>query len=288
MMASDDIFQVNWASLPEFGMSAFIGRTESGKSTGMVECAYQQRHRYDMVMVFCDSADDVVKYSRIFPGAFVFEGWNESALEAAYDVQNENLVKGKPTSLLVMIDDCGFDAKVLRSKVFMRLACNGRHRRIRTLIALQDPKQLLPSIRGQIKHVFVAAEKSRPMRQRIFEVFNPMFSTFAEFDHVMQLCTQDHRMMVMNMHQSSGPDLNQNVFWCKPPFPWRQFTIPSAKRRRRAIWRFSHEWQTMARPSGGGGAVLRRATSGSGGHGVTTLQAIQTARALLKSRQTRR
>ena len=244
-----DIFRFDYSTLPTFGMTLFVGRTESGKTSGMYETMFRQRHEYDIVLIMCDSVEDCMKYAKVCPTAFVYEGWNEKAVQELYDIQQDNIRNGVHTSALIVCDDLGFDSKTLTGKLFKRIACNGRHARIRTLLAVQDPKQIKPDIRGQIKQVFVAPEKSPQNRERVFECFNPCFANYKEFDRAMLRCTKDRRQMVMYMHQGSGDRLRDNVFWTLPPPAFvRKFRIPS-EQRKSGVWNFSNEWGKRAPPT---------------------------------------
>jgi hypothetical protein len=284
-----DIFRFDYSTLPKYGMTLFVGRTESGKTSGMVEVMYHQRNYYDIVLIMCDSVEDCISYGQICPGAFVFEGWSEQAVTALYEIQQDNIRKGIHTSALIVCDDLGFDSKTLGGKLFKRIACNGRHARIRTLLAVQDPKQIKPDVRSQIKQVFVAPEKSPPSRIRIFECFNPCFANFKEFDKTMMQCTKDRRQMVMYMHQSSGERLCDNVFWTLPPRAFsRKFCIPSNNRAN--VWGFSKEWGKRPAVSKLAQGALRETTRRAidQTRALTAGAALADVRSLLHARQTKR
>lgn len=286
-----DIYRFDYSTLPRYGMTLFIGRTESGKTSGLVEVMFHQRDNFDVVLIMCDSVEDCMCYAKICPGAFVFEGWNEQAVQSLYEIQQDNIRKGVHTSALIVCDDLGFDSKTLGGKLFKRIACNGRHARIRTLVALQDPKQIKPDVRSQIKQVFVAPEKSPPSRLRIFDCFNPCFSNFKEFDKTMLRCTKDRRQMVMYMHQGSGDRLCDNIFWSLPPRAFtRKFRMPSEKRCN-DVWGFSKEWGKRAptKPSVAADQGLRQTTrraQEAKTHMLTTGAALADIRSLIHARQT--
>lgn len=227
------VYQFDYKTLPKFGVTVFCGRTESGKTSALMEFFYRQRHEFDLVMVFCDSADDCMKYESLCPGAFVYEGFNQTALETLYAIQQANTRAGRKTRALVILDDLAFDRKTLTSKTMKRLFCNGRHARIRTYITLQAPKQIPPEMRKQVKHVVIAREKNPNERKKVFDAFNNVFLTFNEFDRYMRYCTQDYKQMVLYMFQGSSDRVEDNVFWVKPKYPWRKFRCPSRR---------SHAW----------------------------------------------
>lgn len=247
LAAAAQVYKFDFSTAPECGITLFIGGTESGKSSGMVTWAYEQRDRFDVCIVFCDSMDDVMKYEKIVPGCFVFEGYHPSVIERIYNIQQENTRKGIPTYVMLIIDDCGFDKKTMRSdKMLARLASNGRHGRFRTLLAIQDVTQLGPDVRKGAKHVVLAKEKRPPYKRRIYEHFNPCFKSYDEFERVFDAVAQDNRQMVMYMFQGSTSNaIVDNVWWFKPMWPWPSFTIPTKERRRgKAVWSFHGQWVT--------------------------------------------
>jgi hypothetical protein len=276
------VFKFDFSTMPPYGITLYVGGTESGKSSGMVETMYWQRDLYDVCIIMCDSVDDVMKYEKIAPGAFVFEGYHPEVIERFYAIQQRNTRRGIKSSVLLVVDDCGFDDKTMRNdKQLKRLASNGRHARIRTLLAIQDVTQLAPAVRKGAKHVVLAKEKRPPYKRRLYEYLNPCFKSFEEFEAVFDAVAQDNRQMVMYMFQgSTSNEIVDNVWWFKPSWPWRDFKIPSPERlgsQAAALWRFHKSWIRQPPPAVATGlkqpqsAIIKalRSTNGGGPRKVT-------------------
>ena len=239
------VYHFDFSTAPNYGITLFVGGTESGKSSGLVTWLYNQRNDFDVCIVFCDSMDDVMNYEQIAPGCFVFEGYHGDVIERVYAIQQQNTRDGVETRVALVIDDCGFDKKALRNdKQLARLASNGRHARFRTYLAIQEVTQLGPDVRKAAKHVCLAKEKRPPYKKRIYEYFNPCFKTYDEFEAVFDAVAQDNRQMVMYMFQGSNSnEIVDNVWWFKPQWPWPKFRIPTPERRRgKAVWTFHQSW----------------------------------------------
>lgn len=294
----DTVYQLDFRRIPLFGSTPFVGRTGSGKTAAMMEMAYHQRHAYDIAMVFCDSADDAAEYARRFPGAFIYDSWQPDRLQALYDAQQDNTRRGIDTAALVIIEDFGYDRKVWTAGIVRRVHNNGRHARIRLLYSVQSPKTIEPALRSQVSWVVIAYEKAPQYREKIYEAFNPMFRTFAEFDRTMAICTTNHRCMAMFMLQGGSDALCDNVFWYQPAFPMRMFRIPS-ERRNRAAWAFhQRHLRTPRLPMATAGGVPRviavphvhgrtvtSAVRGAEARAPNTVQMLSTVRALVRLRE---
>jgi hypothetical protein len=288
LQEQDTVYQLDFSKLPAFGAIAFVGRTGSGKTAGIFELAYQQRHEYDIVLVFCDSADDAMEYEKRFPHAFVFEGWKPEAVEALYEIQQANTRKRIWTTALIIIEDFGYKNGIWNSELMKRVHNNGRHARIGVRYSIQNPKTITPGMRQQLPWVMLAPEKSPKVREKLFEAFNPIFRTFADFERTMRNCTSNHRMMAMFMQQGPSDALCDNVFWFKPAFPYRMFSIPTPERVRasQAVRKFSKKW--LRRVPGKApvvtGRVVTSAVRGPAARAPATVQTLSTVRALTKMR----
>jgi hypothetical protein len=289
MDASPQVFQLDFSKLPLGGITAFVGGTESGKSTAMVEMLYQQRNEFDLVIVMCDSMDDCMEYAKIVPEAFVFEGYRPDVINAVYNEQQKNTLQGHKTRVAFVLDDLGYDKSLRTCKTLARVANNGRHARIRTYLAIQDVKQMPPAVRKAMKHIVLAKEKRLEFQRRIYDSFNPCFDSFEEFQRVFQAVApvEANRCMVMYMFQGcASRRAEDNVWWMEGRIPWRKFQVPNpAKRRGKAVWDFNRSFMVAQKPGPAGSApqepLLRTGQSGDGAAahmtgGVRIVDAVRT------------
>lgn len=208
-------------SLPKFGVLVFVGRTDSGKSRMQKEILYHIRKKYDVFVVMSGSKETSFDLENHIPPLNIYDKLDLNTLQEIYEKQEfmreRELRGGKrcPTLVLIM-DDVAYERKsIVASTICSRIFFNCRHAKILCLISIQDPKLITPALRMQSRKIFVAQEKNKLNRLRIFQAFNPCFDDFEDFDKVMKMCTQNYEQMVLNNEQSGSDELKDNVFYFK-------------------------------------------------------------------------
>jgi hypothetical protein len=202
-----------------------IGKTKSGKTVLMEDILSYKRHYFKRAVIMTGSPGAAKTFKAHFPQIFIHDTYDEGLLERLLDLQvyNDNLNQLQP--LLIVLDDLGYMAKdIQKSEVIKRIFMAGRHFKILLILSMQYCKAFEPDLRSNVDYIFVCFEKNPLNRRRIYEAYNTIFPTFAEFDRVMVDCTRDREVLVLSNTFSQSIDVCDNVFWYKAPFPvldWR-------------------------------------------------------------------
>ena len=125
-----------------------------------------------------------------------------------------------PRAFLIL-DDCLFDDTWIRQESTRYVFMNGRHVDLTTMITMQYPLGVPPSLRTNVDFVFILRENIIGNRKRIYENYAGMFPTFDMFCQFMDQCTENFECLVI-CNSSSSNKLEDQVFWYKasdhPPF----------------------------------------------------------------------
>lgn len=193
----------------------FVGRSGSGKTYAINDIVYHKRH-FPLAMGIFGSADTAAEFATKIPDLMIHNSWDEKMMTEIYERQERDVKLNRAAPLLIIIDDLMHQKNLLdHSKVMQRIFFSGRHARILLLLSMQYCKNLGPDMRQQVQFTFLTFEKLPMYRRKIFDTFNNVFETYAEFDAVMRSVTQDYTMMVLSNVFNQSNSVRDNVFWYK-------------------------------------------------------------------------
>lgn len=229
----------------------FIGGSGTGKSHAVTSILYHNRDiPAGIVMSGTEEGDPY--WSRHVPDLFIYNAWQPEKLEEMIDIQKkkkkgleifdtnieyckQNNRLGDVTILqrrrqqeeasmrkFVIIDDCMFQSGISRTETLRKLFMNGRHWNIFVMLTIQYCMGLDISLRGNAGYVFVCREPIISYRRKIYESFLGMLPTFSVFEKVMDSCTQNYEVLVLDRTvKSTNPE--HALFWYKaaPTYTFR-------------------------------------------------------------------
>lgn len=202
--------------VPDLGVVVFVGRSGSGKTVAITDMLYHKRKKFDRFLVMSGSSDTAAHFGKHIPPIFVFEGFDEQRIESIYREQEINVAKGVCKPIMIILDDLMYQSKALqKSEVMNRIFMNGRHAQILMFISMQYAKSLPPGLRQQATYIFSTREKNPDNRARLYESFNCVFKSKAEFDSVFTACTQDREVFVLSNTFNESDAIEDNCFWWK-------------------------------------------------------------------------
>lgn len=239
-MNANDVFDFNIKrQLARKKLILFIGHSGSGKTFNMFDALYTVRNDFDIITAFVASSDEAVKLEKHIPQIFIHTTMDIGVLNTMYDDLDRMKAiekRGGPRCprWLLYIDDFGYLAqKLFSTDVFRRVAFNIRHLEGLAFISIQDAKLVGPAIRGNTAQVFACFEKRMEYRKRLYEVYNPCFDSFEEFDDCMKKCTTNNGTMVIDYDVKSY-NVRDNVFRHAPvPRPKFKFN------KHGSIWQYN-------------------------------------------------
>ena len=209
-----------------------IGRRGVGKSQLQLDCARAMASRLDFGVAMTPTEDSIDALARHMPRSWIHRGFNEAVLENMIACQRKALAEKRTVHrLFVILDDVTYDKKVLKSKVFRDLMCNGRHLQIHVSCAAQFLMDLPPDVRANADYILACRDQIQVNRAKLYKCFFGMFDNQATFDHVFDLCTKSHAALVLDQ-TSVSDNVSDAVYWFRAEYPVPRFKLGSKQFRR--------------------------------------------------------
>ena len=116
---------------------------------------------------------------------------------------------------LIILDDCCYDKKILRTKLIREMFMNGRHRNVTLMVSVQYVMDMPPDLRSQIDYTFVFAEGNKVNREKLYKQFFGIFDNFKQFDKTLNTVTVDYQCLVSDKKSFKNNDVQNRYFWYK-------------------------------------------------------------------------
>jgi hypothetical protein len=181
---------------------------------------YQKRHIFPVGMIFSGSAEASGQWKNLFPETFIYDKLKTDKLIAFEERQKLAIKYSLPNPWAVMLlDDMGFDGKVLKNEIVKKLLYNGRHLKMWFILALQHPTDVGPGIRTCIDYVFIFQNNNMTERKKIYDNYASIIPSFQKFCDIMNGMVENYTALVINQLITSN-DYQDCIFWYKAtPFP---------------------------------------------------------------------
>lgn len=133
-----------------------LGKTCSGKSVMLKYIVSKYKKEFKKTFVICPTECINSFYSDMVPANCIFDNFSE---EWTTDLI-KNLTEYKKNNkeilnVLLILDDCGSDAKFVSSKAFRILCTRGRHLNITLIVTMQYIYQIPPACRSNLDFLIV-------------------------------------------------------------------------------------------------------------------------------------
>jgi len=182
-----------------------IGPRNTGKSVLLKDLLYKTKHQYDFAMAMTktmstvDMLQEFIPHRLIFNNGYDFDYGERFLLACAQTVK-----KRKERHCALVLDDCMFNNKVMKTETQKDLHLNGRHYNT-TIFNTTQYCMIIPNdIRTNIDYIFALRENIMANKRRLFEYFFGMFPSFSEFNKVFTACTKNFGCLVLDKTKSSS------------------------------------------------------------------------------------
>ena len=241
-------------------ISLLVGKRGTGKTVLLQDLCYHMRDKIDYALGFSPTEDCNETLSKFIPDSMVYSEYREDVLTDLMDLQKRMWrIKGKSGyRVLIILDDCCYDKKILRSKVIREIFMNGRHRHVTLVIAVQYVMDMPPDLRTQVDYVFALRENVIKNRERLYLQFFGFFNKYKHFATVMDSCTENYECLVCDNKTSKENTIDACVFWYKAAID-----LPEYRLGHKFTWKlhkFYYKKEQFAlprlpklKPGGGGG-----------------------------------
>ena len=201
-----------------------IGRRGTGKSVLQRDIMRHMSRRLEFGIAMTPTEETVNVYQQHIPDACIYRSFNQQKLEDMIDLQRRTLrAKKTPRHLYLILDDCIYDKKVLKSTAMRDLFLNGRHLHLHMNCAVQYLMDLSPDLRSNIDYVICTRDVIISNRTKLWKYFFGMFSRYEDFSRVFDKCTENFSTIVMDNTVARSTKIEDCVFWYRadpdpPPF----------------------------------------------------------------------
>lgn len=204
-------------TLPPDAVVLLVGKRGTGKSTLLKDICYQIKDQMHCGIACCpteDSVEGADGLASFIPGPLIHEAYKPHVVEKLLNYQKKmvkKVGKEKTKRQFIILDDCGYDKKILKGTEMRALTMNGRHRRMFFLNAIQYLCDLSPDLRTNVDVVFCLKENIMSNKERLWKHFFGMFQDFSTFSQTMDALTSNFGAMVLN-NRSRSTNLEDQVF----------------------------------------------------------------------------
>jgi hypothetical protein len=190
-------------AIPHGRRHLIIGKTNTGKTTMLVDILYHRQNILQFGIVIAGSIGSVVEIRKFHPDTFIYEDLNPTILQNFWDrvrVVNGRLRRRNlpMVNFYIVLDDTGFDERMWNNPILKAMMMNGRQYNLDLYMCLQYMKGVTTSMRGQVDYVYIFKEKSPENIKRIYDTFaGGYFENRFVFEAVFRECTLDKRALVV-------------------------------------------------------------------------------------------
>ena len=233
----------------------FIGKRGTGKSTLLRDIMFHMRGFVDVPLAITPTEDSADMFEECMPASCVHREFQEATVDRIIDHQRKAAKKKKePRHVLLVLDDMGFDKKVLKGKNMRDLAMNGRHYYVTLCLTLQYCVDMGPDLRSQIDYCFCLREPIISNRLKLWKYFFGGFSQFQDFCSVFDTCTSNNECLVIDNTIKSN-DLADFISYYKadinlPPY---RLGMPQIWKLHQRFYYTEDEIEELRKQHGGGG-----------------------------------
>jgi Poxvirus A32 protein len=174
------------------------GKRGSGKSYLTKDIMFHlHKANFPRCVVFSQTEAANGFFGDFVPGLFIHSPLDLNVLANILKQQKELILKHKlgqlpanqDTRLLIVLDDCAYDKRILGSPTIREVFMNGRHYHLSLIVTLQYLVDLQPSLRANVDVAFFLKENIRCNKERIYKHFAGFYPDFRVFEAVFDACT---------------------------------------------------------------------------------------------------
>lgn len=202
------------AKMKKNAICVFIAKRNSGKSFLIRDIMYH--HRSIPAGTVISRTDKVAHfYDKFIPPKLIHDSYQTSLLENVFKRQTKAIDENWSNKRCFLIfDDVLSEAGVWKKdKLLTDVFYNGRHFNILFLLAIQTPMGISPGLRGNVDYTFILKTTNANDRKKIYEHYAGMFESRAQFEKVLNGCTEDYGCLVIDNTATTNKITDQVFFY---------------------------------------------------------------------------
>jgi len=199
-----------------------VGKRGTGKSVLLNDLMYYLSRKVDYAVAMTPTEETRREFRAHMPESWIYDNFNGPKVDQLLALQRDAAKRDKLRKILLVLDDCMYDKKVLKNIGIRDIFMNGRHLYLTFTVAMQYVMDMTPDLRTQVDYVFALRENIISNKQKLWKYFFGMFERFEDFSRVMDKCTSDHGCIVLDNTAQSN-NVQDSIFWYKaninpPPY----------------------------------------------------------------------
>ena len=223
-------------------ITVLIGARGRGKSVCLRDLMFHQKDKVDFGIAMTPTEESIQHFRKCMPDSWIYRQYQHDKIEDLINVQRKTLKSGKtPKHIFLVLDDCMYDKKILKTQAMRDVFMNGRHLKISLFIAAQYLMDLGPDLRTQIDYVVSAREFIITNKAKLWKYFYGMFDKFDDFTRVMDKCTENFGVIIMD-NTATTSNLEDCVFWYRA-----DVNLPEYRMGKDIYWKLSEQFSKSDR-----------------------------------------
>jgi hypothetical protein len=218
-----------------------VGKRGTGKSVLQRDLMYHMRDSIDFGLAMTPTEETADMFREHMPDDWIYHGFSVAKLDTMLGLQRELIKHRKSRRLMLILDDCMYDKRILKGIGIRDLFMNGRHLNICMCNAMQYVMDMGPDLRTQVDYIFALRENIISNKQKLWKYFFGMFEKYEDFAKVMDKCTDGHSAIVMDNTTGSN-NIEDCIYWYKA----QHETLPEFRMGKDVYWTLADRCQ---RPS---------------------------------------
>lgn len=193
-----------------------VGKRKVGKSFMIKDILYHKKDEIPAGLVISktEHVTNPPFFGKFIPRACIHKNYNPAILKQVFERQIKG-INWPNREFFVVMDDCISDASEWKKdKYIEQIFFEGRHSDIFYILSMQDPMAIPPGLRSNIDYLFIHKTNNKKMMRQIYENYVTIFDNFKTFELFLSYCTEDHKVMVIDMNSNSSR-LEDNIFYYK-------------------------------------------------------------------------
>lgn len=211
-----------------------VGRRGSGKSKALDDLMFHVSSKVDFGVAMTPTEDTARSFRKCMPDGWIHSAYSAEKVDTLLKSQRELAKNDKQRNLFVVMDDCMYDKKILKSTVIRDLFMNGRHQHVTLFNAMQYVMDMPPDLRTQVDYCFVFKENIMANKVKLWKYFFGMFEKYDDFNRVLERCTDNYGILVLD-NTTPTSELNQCVFWYRA-----NLNLPPYKMGKQVYWKLAN------------------------------------------------
>lgn len=213
-----------------------FGKKSTGKSTLIADLLWHIR-KIPMVIAMSGSEEGNGFFGKFLHPLCIHGEYKKEIVSSLIKSQHKEVTKTTKSGIDpntrpqlgmgLILDDCGYDKKILTQKDIRQIFMNGRHWKIFFIMGLQYMMGVPPDLRTQIDYVFCLRENILSNQKKLYENFFGVFGKFDHFREALIECTENYECLVLD-NTSKSNKVEECVYFYKAT-PGRNFKIGSAE-----------------------------------------------------------